>query len=40
MSFRLKDAGATYQHAMTVVLGGLLYGIVECYIDGIIIKSK
>jgi hypothetical protein len=40
MSFRLKNAGATYQRAMTVVLDGLLYDIVECYIHDIIIKSK
>jgi hypothetical protein len=40
MSFGLKNAGATYQHAMIVVVDGLLYNIVECYIDDIIIKSK
>jgi hypothetical protein len=40
MSFGLKNAGATYQHAMTVVLDGLLYEIVECYIGDIIVKSK
>jgi hypothetical protein len=40
MSFGLKNVGATYQHSMTVVLDGLLYEIVECYIDDIIVKSK
>jgi hypothetical protein len=40
MSFGLKNAGATYQRAMIVVLDGLLYEIVECYIDDIIVKSK
>jgi hypothetical protein len=40
MSFGLKNAGATYQRAMTVVLDRLLYEIIECYIDDIIIKSK
>jgi hypothetical protein len=25
---------------MTIVLEGLLYDIVECYIDGIVVKSK
>jgi hypothetical protein len=40
MSFGLKYAGATYQHAMIVVLDGLLYEIIECYIDDIIVKSK
>jgi hypothetical protein len=40
MSFGLKNAGPTYHRAMTVVLDKLLYEIVECYIDDIIIKSK
>uniref|UniRef100_J3MCF0 RNA-directed DNA polymerase n=1 Tax=Oryza brachyantha TaxID=4533 RepID=J3MCF0_ORYBR len=40
MPFGLKNAGATYQRAMTVVLDGLLYEIVECYIDDIVVKSK
>ena len=40
MPFGLKNAGATYQRAMTIVLDGLLYVIVECYIDDIVVKSK
>jgi hypothetical protein len=40
MLFGLKNAGATYQRAMIVVLDRLLYEIIECYIDDIIIKSK
>ena len=40
MPFGLKNAGATYQRAMTIVLEGLLYDIVECYIDDIVVKSK
>ena len=40
MPFGLKNAGATYQRAMTIVLDGLLYEIVECYIDDIVVKSK
>jgi hypothetical protein len=40
MSFGLKNAGATYQRAMTVVFDGLLYEIIEYYIDDIIVKSK
>lgn len=40
MSFGLKNAGATYQPAMTIVLDGLLYEIVKCYIDDIVVKSK
>jgi hypothetical protein len=38
MSFRLKNAKGTYQRAMTIVLDELLYEIVECYIDAIIVK--
>jgi hypothetical protein len=40
MSLGLKNASATYQRAMTVVLDGLLYEIIECYIDDIIVKYK
>ena len=40
MPFGLKNAGATYQRAITVVLDGLLYEIVECYTDDIVVKSK
>ena len=40
MPFGLKNAGTTYQRAMTIVLDGLLYEIIECYIDDIIVKSK
>jgi hypothetical protein len=40
MPFGLKNAGATYQRAMTIILDGLLYEIVECYIDDIVVKSK
>ena len=40
MPFGLKNSGATYQRAMTIVLEGLLYDIVECYIDDIVVKSK
>jgi hypothetical protein len=40
MSFGLKNAVATYQGAMAIVLNRLLYEIIECYIDDIIIKSK
>jgi hypothetical protein len=39
-SFGLKNAGATYQRAMIDVLDGLLYEIIKCYIDDIIVKSK
>jgi len=40
MPFGLKNAGATYQRAMAIILDGLLYEIVECYIDDIVVKSK
>jgi hypothetical protein len=40
MPFKLKNAGATYQRAMTIILDGLLYVIVECYIDDIVLNSK
>ena len=40
MPFGLKNVGATYQRAMPIVLDGLLYVIVECYIDDIVVKSK
>ena len=40
MPFGLKNAGATYQRAMTIVLDGLLYKIIECNIDDIVVKSK
>jgi hypothetical protein len=32
--------GATCQRAMIIVLEGLLYDIVEFYIDDIVVKSK
>ena len=40
MPFGLKNVGATYQRAMTIVLDGLLYEIIECNIDDIVVKSK
>jgi hypothetical protein len=40
MSFGLKNTGATYQCAMTVVLGDLIHQSVECYIDDIVVKTR
>jgi hypothetical protein len=40
MPFGLKNVDATYQRAMTIVLEGLLYDIIECYVDDIVVKSK
>jgi hypothetical protein len=40
MSFGLKNAGATYQHVMTIVLDDLIHQSVECYIDDIVVKIR
>ena len=40
MTFGLKNASPTYQRAMTVVLDGLIHMIVDCYIDGLVVKMK
>ena len=40
MSFRLKNAGATYQRLMTKVFKPLIGQTVEVYIDDIVVKSK
>jgi hypothetical protein len=40
MPFGLKNAEGTYQRDMTIILDGLLYEIVECYIDDIVVKYK
>jgi ribonuclease HI len=40
MPFGLKNAGATYQHAMTVVLDDLIHQSVECYTDDIVVKIR
>jgi hypothetical protein len=40
MLFGLKNAGATYQRAMTIVLDDLIYQSVECYIDDIVVKTR
>jgi hypothetical protein len=39
MTFGLKNAGATYQHAMNYILQDLIGKLVEIYIDGIVVKS-
>ena len=39
MPFGLKNAGATYQHAMTVIFHDLIYKILEDYVDDILVKS-
>ena len=40
MPFGLKNAGATYQRAMTVIFHDLLHHMVECYVDDLVIKTK
>jgi hypothetical protein len=40
MPFGLKNAGATYQRAVTVVLDDLIHQSVECYIDDIVVKTR
>ena len=40
MTFRLKNAGATYQRAMNYIFHELIDKIVEIYIDDVVVKSK
>jgi hypothetical protein len=40
MPFGLKNAGATYQRAMTIVLDDLIHESVECYVDDMVVKTK
>jgi Reverse transcriptase (RNA-dependent DNA polymerase) len=39
MTFGLKNAGATYQRAMTKIFDDLIHKIVECYVDDLVIKA-
>jgi hypothetical protein len=39
MTFRLKNAGATYQHAMNYIFHDLISKLVEIYINDIVVKS-
>jgi len=39
MSFGLKNAGATYQRAITTILHEHIRKTIECYIDNITVKS-
>ncbi|XP_058216876.1 uncharacterized protein LOC131327758 [Rhododendron vialii] len=40
MPFGLKNAGATYQRAMTVIFGDMLHNIIECYVDDLVAKTR
>jgi hypothetical protein len=39
MTFGLKNAGATYQHAMNYIYHDLIGKLVEIYIDDVVVKS-
>jgi hypothetical protein len=39
MIFGLKNAGATYQHAMNYFYHDLISKLVEIYIDDVVVKS-
>ncbi|XP_020681914.1 uncharacterized protein LOC110099169 [Dendrobium catenatum] len=39
MSFGLKNAGATYQRAMTHIFDDLIHQKVECYVKDLVVKS-
>lgn len=40
MLFDLKNPGATYQCAMTIILYHMLHGWLEEYVHNIVVKSK
>ena len=40
MPFRLKNAGATYQRAMTTIFHDMMHQKLEDYVDDIVVKSK
>jgi len=40
MSFGLKNAGATYQRAMTIIFHDSFHNLVECYVDDLVVKTK
>lgn len=40
MPFGLKNAGATYQRAMTYIFEDMLHDVVECYVDDLVVKTK
>jgi hypothetical protein len=40
MPFGLKNAGSTYQRAMTYILDDLIHHSVECYVDDMVVKTK
>ncbi|XP_060968195.1 uncharacterized protein LOC133035834 [Cannabis sativa] len=40
MPFGLKNAGATYQRAMTTIFEDMMHNTVECYVDDLVVKTK
>ena len=36
----LKNAGATYQRAMTIIFHDFLHNLSECYINDLVVKTK
>lgn len=40
MPFSLKNAGATYQRAMTAIFYDMMHGCLKDYVDVIVVKSK
>ena len=40
MPFGLKNAGATYQRAMTAIFHDMMHQELEDYVDDIVVKSK
>lgn len=40
MSFGLKNAGATYQRAMTIIFIDMLHNTIKCYVDDLLSKQE
>ncbi|CAL2256602.1 unnamed protein product [Prunus armeniaca] len=40
MPFGLKNAGATYQRAMTTIFNDMLHNTIECYVDHLVVKTR
>ena len=40
MPFGLKNASATYQHAMPKIFDDMLHKNVKCYVDDLVVKSR
>ena len=40
MPFRLKNSGATYQHAMQKIFDDMFHKNVKCYVDDLVVNSR